>query len=242
MREEVLWGCNTIAERLLCIARLDDQHCALAVQAMEDAPAIEASARRLLAAMCEPVTVGRLQVWPNAWLRISAAPAYGEPGTDLRHGATLAAVHAGLQQRPEARSWFASPKFSLESFQKVTLGSKLHGAAERGKLKLHYQPKVDIDSHRVVGSETLIRWRHPKQGLIPAAEFIKLVQEHGLSKELGDWVFQRACVDAASWSEARMANLKVSVSVSKSHLHAPQFCQFVEETLASAPILQLRAP
>ena len=160
----------------------------------------------------------------------------------MRHGATLAAVHAGLQHQHEARFWFASPELSLEPFQKVTLGSKLHGAAERDELELHYQPKVDIDSHRVVGAEALIRWRHPKQGLIPAAEFIKLVQEHGLSKELGDWMFQRACVVAASWSEARMANLKVSVNVSKSHLHAPQFCQFVEETLASAPILQLRAP
>ena len=127
---------------------------------------------------------------PNAWLRISAAPADGERGTDLRHGATLAAVHAGLQHQHEARFWFASPELSLEPFQKVTLGSELHGAAERGELKLHYQPKVDIDSHRVVGAEALIRWRHPKQGLIPAAEFIKLVQEHGLSKELGDWVFQ----------------------------------------------------
>ena len=106
----------------------------------------------------------------------------------------------------------------------MTLGSELHHAAERGELKLHYQLKVDIDSHRVVGAEALIRWRHPKQGFIPAAEFIKLAQEHGLSKELGDWVFQRACVDAASWSEAGMANLKVAVNVSKSRLHAPQFC------------------
>ena len=232
--EEVLWASNLIAERLPCIARLDDQRFALAVQAMEDAPAIEASARRLLAMLCEPVTVGRHQVWPSAWVGISAAPADGERGSDLRHGATLAAVHAGLQQQPEARFWFASPELSLEAFEKVTLGSELRGAADRGELELHYQPKVDIDSHRVIGAEALIRWRHPEQGLIPAADFMKLAHEHGLSTQLGEWVFQRACVDAASWAEAGMERLKVSVNVGTAHLHAPQFCEFVKSTLDSS--------
>jgi diguanylate cyclase len=232
--EEVLWASNLIAERLPCIARLDEQRFALAIQAMDDAPAIEASARRLLATLCEPVTVGRHQVWPSAWVGIAAAPADGERGSDLRHGATLAAVHAGLQQQPEARFWFASPELSLQAFEKVTLGSELRGAADRGELELHYQPKVDIDSHRVIGAEALIRWRHPEQGLIPAADFIKLAQEHGLSTQLGEWVFQRACVDAASWAEAGMGHLKVSVNVGKSHLHAPQFCAFVKDTLASS--------
>ena len=234
--EEVLWASNLIAERLPCIARLDEQRFALAIQAMEDAPAIEASARRLLAMLCEPVTVGRHQVWPGAWVGISTAPADGERGTDLRHGATLAAVHAGLQQQPEARFWFASPELSLESFEKVTLGSELRGAAERGELELHYQPKVDIDSHRVVGAEALIRWRHPEQGLIPATDFMKLAQEHGLSTHLGEWVFQRACVDAASWAEAGMGHLKVSVNVGKAHLHAPQFCEFIKETLSASSL------
>ncbi len=229
--EEVLWASNLIAERLPCIARLDEQRFALAIQAMEDAPAIEASARRLLATLCEPVTVGRHQVWPSAWLGIAAAPADGERGSDLRHGATLAAVHAGMQQQPEARFWFASPELSLESFEKVTLGSELRGAADRGELELHYQPKVDIDSHRVVGAEALIRWRHPEQGMIPAGDFIQIAQAQGLSTHLGEWVFQRACVDAASWAEAGVGHLKVSVNVGKSHLHAPQFCEFVKDTL-----------
>ena len=234
--EEVLWASNVIAERLPCIARLDEQRFALAVQAMEDAPAIEASARRLLAMLCEPVTVGRHQVWPGAWVGISTAPADGERGADLRHGATLAAVHAGLQQQPEARFWFASPELSLKSFEKVTLGGELRGAAERGELELHYQPKVDIDSHRVIGAEALIRWRHPQHGLIPAADFMKLARQHGLSTQLGEWVFHRACVDAASWAEAGMGHLKVSVNVGKSHLHAPQFCEFVKSTLDSSGV------
>lgn len=232
--EEMLWASNLISERLPCVARLDDQRFAMAIQAMEDATAIEASARRLLATLCEPVTVGRHQVWPSAWVGISAAPADGVRGSDLRHGATLAAVHAGLQQQPEARFWFASPELSLEAFEKVTLGSELRGAADRGELELHYQPKVDIESHRVISAEALIRWRHPEHGLIPASDFMKLAQEHGLSTQLGEWVFQRACVDAASWAEAGMGHLKVSVNVGKSHLHAPQFCDFVKNTLYSS--------
>ena len=232
--EEVLWASNLIAERLPCIARLDSQRFALALQGMDDALAIEASARRLLAILCEPITVGRHQVWPTAWVGISAAPADGERGSDLRHGATLAAVHAGLQQQPEARFWFTSPELSLKSFEKVTLGTELRGAEERGELELHYQPKIDVDSQRIIGAEALIRWRHPEQGLIPAADFIKLAQEHGLTTPLGEWVFRRACVDAASWAEAGLGHLKVSVNLGKSHLHAPQFCEFVKETLSGS--------
>ena len=198
--EEVLWASNLIAERLPCIARLDEQRFALAIQAMEDAPAIEASARRLLATLCEPVTVGRHQVWPSAWLGIAAAPADGERGSDLRHGATLAAVHAGMQQQPEARFWFASPELSLASFEKVTLGSELRGAADRGELELHYQPLIALDGLVVSGYEALIRWHHPSLGLINPAEFIPLAEKTGLIHRIGQWVLHRAVSD---WADLR---------------------------------------
>ena len=232
--EEVLWASTVISERLPCIARLDSQRFALAIEGMEDAVAIEASVRRLLAVMCEPVSLSRHQLWPSAWVGISVSPSDGEAGADLRQGASLAATLAGQQQQPEARFWFASPELSLKSYEQVTMGSQLRGAAERGELELHYQPKLDFNSQRVVGAEALIRWRHPDHGMIPAGDFIALAQEQGLSAAIGEWVFQRACVDAASWAQADLGALTVSVNVGRAHLHSPHFVEFVAKTLQSS--------
>ena len=231
--EEVLWASTMISERLPCIARLDSQRFAMALEGMNDAEAIEAAARRLLAVLCEPVTVGRHQVSPNASVGISVAPADGDSGGELRQGAALAATQAE-QQHGEARFWFASAELSLKSYEKVSLGSQLHGAAQRGELELHYQPKLDFETQRIEGAEALIRWRHPDHGLIQAGDFITLAQELGLSASIGEWVFERACVDAASWAQADFTDLKVCVNVAKAQLHSPQFCGFVKDTLQSS--------
>ena len=231
--EEVLWASTVISERLPCIARLDSQRFALALEGMNDAEAIEAAARRLLAVLCEPVTVGRHQVSPNASIGISACPADGESGSELRQGAALAATQAG-QQQGEARFWFASAELSLKSYERVSLGSQLRDAAVKGELELHYQPKLDFETRRIVGAEALIRWRHPTLGLIPAGDVIALAQEQGMAASIGEWVFERACVDAASWAQADFDHLKVSVNVGKAHLHAPRFCGFIKDTLQSS--------
>ncbi|MER3444907.1 MAG: hypothetical protein C4333_12670, partial [Meiothermus sp.] len=87
-------------------------------------------------------------------------------------------------------------------------------ALQRLELEVHYQPQFSLDDRRVIGVEALLRWRHPKHGLVPPARFIPLAEESGLIVPTGTWVLQQACWQAASW------RTRVAVNVS-----AIQFCR-----------------
>jgi EAL domain-containing protein (putative c-di-GMP-specific phosphodiesterase class I) len=85
---------------------------------------------------------------------------------------------------------------------------------------LHYQPLVDLDSFEVAGCEALLRWRHPQRGMISPAEFIPVAEDTGMIDELGEWVLNTACAEAANWPE----RIRLSVNVSP--------VQFRSQTLA----------
>ncbi|MFT5223650.1 MAG: EAL domain-containing protein (putative c-di-GMP-specific phosphodiesterase class I), partial [Glaciecola sp.] len=95
-------------------------------------------------------------------------------------------------------------------------GRELQRGFEAGELVLHYQPKVDIFSGRLLGVEALLRWQHPERGLVPPLEFIDLAEETGLIVPIGTWVIQEACRQAARWrtSFPERPALRVSVNVS----------------------------
>jgi EAL domain-containing protein (putative c-di-GMP-specific phosphodiesterase class I) len=90
--------------------------------------------------------------------------------------------------------------------RKRELEQELPAAIENGELELHYQPIVDARSRQVVSLEALVRWRHPRKGLVQPDDFISIAEETGLIVALGDWVLRQACRDAQSWpSHIRLA-------------------------------------
>lgn len=77
----------------------------------------------------------------------------------------------------------------------------LRRAYAQGEFELHYQPQVELRTGRICGAEALLRWRHPQRGMVPAGEFIELLARSPLGAEVGAWVLQRACTDAAQWPD-----------------------------------------
>jgi EAL domain-containing protein (putative c-di-GMP-specific phosphodiesterase class I) len=86
----------------------------------------------------------------------------------------------------------------------------LRAALAEGAFELHYQPLVDLGTNAVTGCEALLRWRHPRRGMISPAEFIPVAEETGLIEEIGDWVLRTACAEATTWPE----HVRVAVNVS----------------------------
>ena len=84
---------------------------------------------------------------------------------------------------------------------------------------LHYQPLVNLGDNRVTGCEALLRWRHPLRGMISPAEFIPVAEETGLINQLGEWVLNKACVEAATWPD----DIKVAVNVSPVQFRSQAF-------------------
>ena len=86
----------------------------------------------------------------------------------------------------------------------------LRGALASGQLELHYQPWCAAKAELLLGFEALLRWRHPTRGLVPPGEFISVAEEMGIIAQIGAWVLQQACLEAATWPE----HLRVAVNLS----------------------------
>ncbi len=200
-------------EQSSAISRLGGAYFGLVLEGLADAEAVEAMAKDLHTVLCEPVTLGVHDLAPTAWLGIALSPADGETPSALRQGADLAATHA--RERGSIAWIFASPELNARSLRRLTLASQLRGAAARGELLLHYQPKVEVVSGRIIGAEALVRWQHPEHGLVPPGQFIPLAEESGLILGIGQWVIEQACHDAAQWARSGLGQMKIAVNVAK---------------------------
>jgi CheY-like chemotaxis protein len=108
-------------------------------------------------------------------------------------------------------------------------------ALRQGQLQNYYQPKVSIASGRVVGVEALVRWRHPRDGIVYPDDFIPVAEQHGLIDELTRVVFRNAMTHARCWQEAGL-ELSVSVNVSMDNLHSLDFVDFIVSEAAAAGV------
>ncbi len=209
-------------ERSPLVARLTADSFGLILPGRLDAQQVELLAKALLAKTTQPVQLDRHTVVPTPWLGLAMAPDDGCDAQALRKSADLAATHA--RARGTVQYQFASAELNQRSLERLTLGLQLRGAAQRGELRLHYQPKVDMGNGRIMGAEALVRWQHPELGLVPPGQFIPLAEELGLIGEVGGWVIEQACRDAASWGRAGFADIKVAINAAKPQFLSSDLC------------------
>ena len=115
---------------------------------------------------------------------------------------------------------------------RLALLGELRRAIESDQLFLYYQPKVDVKTRMVVGAEALLRWRHPKRGLVPPGDFIPLAEQAGIIKPLTWWVLEEAVKQCRAWDRAELG-LDVAVNLSARSLHDPQLPERITDLLAA---------
>jgi diguanylate cyclase (GGDEF)-like protein len=125
------------------------------------------------------------------------------------------------------RYLFYTQKMTEAVVQNFSLENKLRIALERNEFVLHYQPKVDLETRRIVGTEALIRWQNPEMGLVPPMEFIPLMEETGLILEVGAWALRQAVLDHREWVGRGLAAPRVAVNVSAIQLRQRDFVDAV---------------
>jgi EAL domain-containing protein (putative c-di-GMP-specific phosphodiesterase class I) len=115
---------------------------------------------------------------------------------------------------------------------RMALRQSLHRAVIEDRLKLHYQPLVDLGSGRIIGAEALVRWYHPEFGLQRPDLFIPLAEESGFIVQLGAWVIHEAMRQSQSWKQQGFNPPRIAVNVSSVQLQKPGFIATVEKALA----------
>jgi diguanylate cyclase (GGDEF)-like protein/PAS domain S-box-containing protein len=167
----------------------------------------------LLEALAEPVPLGAgRDAYVTASIGISLHPVDGSLGAvELLRDADAAMYRAKEQGRN--RFCFYTSNMNAEAVAKLELQAALSRALERSELLLHYQPKVDAASGRVVGAEALLRWNRSGVGLVPPGQFIPVAEQGSLILQLGAWVIDEACRQLRAWKDAGLPLVRVAVNV-----------------------------
>ena len=147
----------------------------------------------------EPFAIGDRRLFVTASVGVALYPKDGLDSLTLLKNADAAMYRAKDRGRDQYQLY--TPDLNAAANERLDLESALHTAIDAGELELHYQPKVELGTGRVVGVEALVRWRHDGEDL-PPDKFIPLAEESGLVAPLGRWVMEAACAQGQEWAEA----------------------------------------
>lgn len=195
------------------------------IQTSHEQPAeAERLADALVGEFKKPFVVDGITVFVGASIGIAIAPRDGDEGEQLMKAADVALYAAKKEGRRRARTFDPSMLVVLE--QRELLRRSLRVALQHGEFFLEYQPLVDR-SRTVTGFEALLRWRHPRLGVIPPIAFIPMAEADGLMSEIGQWVLEQACREALSWPD----HYTVAVNLSPAEFLTAGFTDRVSQTL-----------
>jgi diguanylate cyclase (GGDEF)-like protein len=198
--------------------------------------AAEASvvAARIAEALIAPHSVAGVEVFASASVGIAVSLRGEETADELLRNADLAMYSAKARQSggPE----LFQHRMHASAIERMSLLLDLRRAIDRQEFFLHYQPIVAIETGTIVGTEALVRWRHPERGVIPPVVFIPLAEETGLIVPLGRWVLREACAAARRFQRASPGPLKMSVNVSPRQLQHGGITSDVERALVDFQI------
>jgi diguanylate cyclase (GGDEF)-like protein len=203
------------------LARLGGDEFVVLLPGLVDVEEAAAIAGRIIDALAQPLAVAGQQLFISCSIGVACAPDHGtDYGTLLQH-----ADVAMYEAKALGRGRYAVHTTSSTSprrMERLLLESQLHEAIARDELRVFYQPQVDLRTRETVGVEALVRWQHPRHGLLQPDTFVPLAEESGLIVEVDAWVRRHAFSAAARWASTH-AGLRVAVNVSARDLMNPRF-------------------
>ncbi|MES2883745.1 MAG: EAL domain-containing protein [Pseudomonadota bacterium] len=227
---------RSVAERLLaCVRTTDtvsrqggDEFVVLLPSVLGEADTT-VFAERILEAISAPHRIGEREVHVTVSIGIVLYPDHGGDAETLLQNADGAMYRAKDQGRNNYQ--FFRLDMYAKAAERQLLESDLRHMLERREVVLHYQPIVDLKTHTIVAAEALIRWRHPRRGLVPPSQFIPVAEHSGQIKAIGRWVLREACRQARVWQDADLPAIRIAVNISAADLCARDFVGCVRATL-----------
>jgi diguanylate cyclase (GGDEF)-like protein len=194
------------------LARIGDHEFSIILSGVNSIEAAYLVSQRVINAVRRPVLVDGHEIFMTASIGISVCPIDGEDVESLMKHAGSAKDFARKQGSNNYQ--FFSSEMNAQSKERIKMESNLRKALDNNEFELHYQPKINAETHKLVGMECLLRWNHPENGSVPPAAFIPAAEELGLIVPIGEWVLKEACQTTSEWIKSGYKNLKLSVNVS----------------------------
>lgn len=198
-----------------------------------DERAAKSVAERIARSLMEPFVIEGRELFATASIGASVCRDHRVEAEAMLRDADVAMYRA----KEQGRSHFVIFDGGMRSraTERLDLENDLRRALDREELRLFYQPLVELDSGRIFGVEALVRWQHPRRGLLAPGQFIALAEESGLIVRLGQWVMREACEQARRWNDAGH-DLIMSINLSPRQLADPQLPTVVSHVLGSTGV------
>jgi diguanylate cyclase (GGDEF)-like protein/PAS domain S-box-containing protein len=231
-----------VAERLLSCIRDTDTVCrqggdefVILLAEIEQATDAAPIADKLLAAVAEPYPIAGHQLHVSLSVGISVFPDDGQDADEVMKNADTAMYHAKANGRNNYQ--FFTAEMNVLAVRRLFVESNLRRALRQGEFLLYYQPKIDIATGLMVGSEALIRWQDPEHGLVHPRQFVPIAEESGLIVPIGSWVLREACRQVRAWQDSGLLVVPVSVNISAVEFRRPGFLEGVAQILKETGML-----
>jgi diguanylate cyclase (GGDEF)-like protein/PAS domain S-box-containing protein len=233
---------QVVAERLkLCIRDTDtvcrqggDEFVILLTeieQTLDAAPVAE----KLLASFAEPCLIGGHELHVSLSIGIAIYPDDGQDADEVMKNADTAMYHAKANGRNNYQ--FFTTEMNTRAVQRLYIEGNLRRALKQDEFMLYYQPKIDLASGVMIGSEALIRWQDPEHGLVYPNQFVPIAEESGLIVPIGSWVLREACRQVCAWQDSGLLAVPVSVNISAVEFRHKNFLEGVALILKETGML-----
>jgi diguanylate cyclase (GGDEF)-like protein len=214
------------------VARIGSDEFVILLGGLDAAERSSARLNAMLAAVRQPVPLAGRDAVVTCSIGASIYPLDGEDAEILLRRANSAMLRAKSSGKDNIQLYASTRDAAVA--ERIELETELRRAVPGGELVLHYQPKLELATGRFAGAEALVRWDHPKRGLLLPASFIPLAEDSALIVALGERVLVQACLQARIWREAGLGDKTVAVNLAARQLRDRRIVDTVKEALATS--------
>jgi len=188
----------------------------------------------LIEEISKPYSINGREIFINASVGIVIYPEDGKDNKELLAHADAAMYHA--KESGRGRYMFYEESMNREIIRRIEMETALRHALERNEFFLLYQPQIDLVSGKVMAIEALIRWNHPKLGIVKPSQFIPIAEESGLIEPIGEWVLEKSCMNFRRMQTQNLAPGTLAVNISSRQFMRGNFIELVENIILESGI------
>jgi len=223
------------------IARIGGDEFILVFEEIDDVSNIEIIARKICDAFTNCFTIENKKISMSVSIGISIFPLDGNNVDTIIKNADMAMYYA--KKKGKNKHVLCTPKLKMDTGRLLELTQDIYYALSHNELFIEYQPQMCTNTGKIIGLEALLRWQHPKLGIITPNEFIPLAEQEGLIQNFGEWVLRTVCMQNNKWHNKGCAMIRISVNLSIQQLILPgiekQVSDILNETQIDPKYLEL---